>query len=832
MTSASTDRRMGLTSDKGMKAPVRAATTANIVLSGLQTVDGVVLASDDDVLVKNQTNPVENGIWMASTAAWTRRFDSNGTHDLVRGTIVLVTEGSQEGSFWEIVTDNPIYPGLTSISWALSLTASMAMFSFIQTGAGAVTRTALSKMRDIINAFDYGAVGDGSDNTTALQTGIDALTTGQTLVISAGTYLVTTMLTMTVENTHLLLEGGATINYDTANYSAIKITADKCSIRGGHQGGFVGVGGCASWDGTNAAPTYGVIWVTGDKVTISTRLYNIRRCGVWFKDVEDAKLEGCWLEGNYPTASWTGVETGHWNVLFDPSVSDSRGNFSMINCVSKTGVQGCMIANYGAGQVAQGVNIVGNIFESCWNHGVYTNFSNGAAITGNTFNRCQIPVVVSGDTNVISGNTMYTHESTLGDQRDIIGISVRDGSRNVVTGNTLKGTLGTLGVGANTVAIIVQDLIGVSNIDDNIISNNSIYCTDGLTVAIRLSGATKTCNRNVISGNTIYCEGKSGEGVIGVYGPNAYKAEINAITKAATGVFTTIAAHNLSVNDVILISLVTGMTQVNTIYKVASTPLATTFTCKNYLTGVTLDTSGFGGYVSGGYVKNVALLNSGNKVMGNVITVTSESYGIYGLYQRYMTCFGNSINYAFNGAGATDVVSVALFDCDNCSVVHNESQVDVTYGVNLTVFGMREYVVCANNYTAHNIDSVSRLLGAVWQPIESLTGSGLVLDQEYDSIPSIDCAVGSMWRNTSGSYNTTMYMKQTSVLTGWHAMASAPIDDTAAHLADKTNAINTLDKFNGKMVWDLTNTRMMRAMGSGATDTWKTLDNGVTVTPA
>lgn len=56
--------------------PVTAATTANITLSSLATaIDGVTLFAGDRVLVKNQTNTVENGIWIASASAWTRATD-------------------------------------------------------------------------------------------------------------------------------------------------------------------------------------------------------------------------------------------------------------------------------------------------------------------------------------------------------------------------------------------------------------------------------------------------------------------------------------------------------------------------------------------------------------------------------------------------------------------------------------------------------------------------------------------------------------------------------------------------------------------------------------
>ena len=51
------------------------ATTANITLSGTQTIDGVSVAADKRVLVKDQTNKVENGIYLCKDGAWSRATD-------------------------------------------------------------------------------------------------------------------------------------------------------------------------------------------------------------------------------------------------------------------------------------------------------------------------------------------------------------------------------------------------------------------------------------------------------------------------------------------------------------------------------------------------------------------------------------------------------------------------------------------------------------------------------------------------------------------------------------------------------------------------------------
>jgi hypothetical protein len=83
---------------------VRAATTANITLSGLQTVDGVQLNNGDRILVKNQTNTIQNGIWIAYDSAWARTPDFV-TYQGSLGAIVFIDEGSQADTGW-YCTDN------------------------------------------------------------------------------------------------------------------------------------------------------------------------------------------------------------------------------------------------------------------------------------------------------------------------------------------------------------------------------------------------------------------------------------------------------------------------------------------------------------------------------------------------------------------------------------------------------------------------------------------------------------------------------------------------------------------------------------------------------
>ena len=98
------------------KQPVVAATTANITLSGVQTIDTVSVVAGDRVLVKDQTAQADNGIYVAAVGAWSRSPDAD-TYDEMISALVFVESGGQAGGAFYC----PIQPGgtlgVTAITW-------------------------------------------------------------------------------------------------------------------------------------------------------------------------------------------------------------------------------------------------------------------------------------------------------------------------------------------------------------------------------------------------------------------------------------------------------------------------------------------------------------------------------------------------------------------------------------------------------------------------------------------------------------------------------------------------------------------------------------------
>ena len=156
-----------------VKGSVRAATTANITLSGAQTIDGVSVIAGDRVLVKDQSTASTNGIYVAAASTWSRATDADVDAEVHAGMFTFVEEGTANAdSGWVLTTNNPIVVGSTALAFA--------QFS----GAGQITAGAgLTKTGNTIDAVGT------ANRITVNANSIDIASTyvGQTSITTLGT---------------------------------------------------------------------------------------------------------------------------------------------------------------------------------------------------------------------------------------------------------------------------------------------------------------------------------------------------------------------------------------------------------------------------------------------------------------------------------------------------------------------------------------------------------------------------------------------------------------------------------------------------------------------
>lgn len=105
-----------------VKASVKAATTTTITLAGTQVIDGVSLAEGDRVLVKDQTNKAQNGIYIVQASTWTRAPDADNTPsgEVTSGMFTFIEQGTiNNDSGFVLTTPDPITLGTTELDFTL-----------------------------------------------------------------------------------------------------------------------------------------------------------------------------------------------------------------------------------------------------------------------------------------------------------------------------------------------------------------------------------------------------------------------------------------------------------------------------------------------------------------------------------------------------------------------------------------------------------------------------------------------------------------------------------------------------------------------------------------
>lgn len=401
------------------------------------------------------------------------------------------------------------------------------------TATGSATpRQLQDRFADVVNVKDYGAKGDGvTDDTATIQAAITAGAGKRIIIHGGGNYLFST-LSIAATRTELCIEEGAILTTSTAGSvangtSAITVSAANVTISGSGK-----IVSPATFDGSNAAPSAAVIKVTADGFTASgITLENVPRNGIWFNDATGGIVEGVRIVGGYPYASYSDASTtGHTGIMYDPPAkSPLSGSLVVTGSRIESCIQGILAANYASGTM-EGVTIVGNSFNRCWDHGVYMTIGQGFAISGNTFLSCRRPIVADGNGGTVVGNSLFASET--GQTNYEQQISVRGASDTVIADNVVHGLAAAIlvdGIGSQVTirrnairgnvirrtgaAVTVgnaPDYIRLGNIattvDDNLVEGNLLSGTDmeANTGGIRITANTGTTgNRNIVRENTI-----------------------------------------------------------------------------------------------------------------------------------------------------------------------------------------------------------------------------------------------------------------------------------------------------------------------------------------
>ncbi len=246
------------------KNSVRIASTGNLTLSGLQTIDGITTFAGDRILVKDQTTPSQNGIYVISSGAWVRSIDADANVEVTSGLYTYVEQGTiNGGSGWVLTTIDPITVGTTFLSFTQfnglgQITAGNGLSKTGNTlNVGTVSASRIVINADTIDLASTGITAGTYNNLTIDAYGratsgsnVSYLTANQTITLSGDiSGSGTTSITTTLANSGVI---AGTYNGITVNAKGIVTNAVNQGYLTTNQ--TITISGDATGSGTTSIP--------------------------------------------------------------------------------------------------------------------------------------------------------------------------------------------------------------------------------------------------------------------------------------------------------------------------------------------------------------------------------------------------------------------------------------------------------------------------------------------------------------------------------------------------------------------------------------------------
>jgi hypothetical protein len=486
------------------KASVVAGTTANITLSGTQTVDGVVLVAADRVLVKNQTDPAENGIYLCAAGAWTRTTDMD-TWAEVPGAYVFIEGGTTLADTGWVCTSNAGGTiGTTAITWAqfsssgsytagtgLTLTGSAFSVNASQTQITAVGTVTAGVWQGTAIGASY--VDTLNQNTTGYAATVSGAAQGNITSVGTLTALAVTG-NITSGNVQGTLLSGTTVSVTGvitgASVVGGVITGTSSSVTGIVTGasvvGGVITGSSASVTGivTGASVVGGVITGTSSSVT-----------GI----VTGASVVGGVITGS--SASVTGIVTGAsvvGGVITGTTVS-TTGTVTGGNLDTAGAITGASSSVTG---IVTGASVVG---------GVITGTS--ASVTGN----------ITGSYILGNGSQLTGIAASSYGNANVAANLAAFGSNPIsTTGNITAGNISATGI-AGTLSTASQPNITSVGTLTSVVTSGAVVINDS-RIQRTIATTTSTSADQTISSITINADPNFGNSVAVRYLIKGYTA--------------------------------------------------------------------------------------------------------------------------------------------------------------------------------------------------------------------------------------------------------------------------------------------------------------------
>lgn len=455
----------------GPKAACQVATTVNISLTGLQTIDGYTTLSGDRVLVKNQSNSAQNGIYLASASAWTRSSDMDVWSE-VSGAYTVILNGGQADTGWVCTASTTGTIGTTAMPWVqfsgsatyyagTGLTLASNTFSITNTGVSASTYGSSSQTVTI-------AVNAQGQITSA---------SAQNIAIAANQITSGTIDTARISGSYTGITGVGTITAGTWNGSTIGVPYGGTGAT--TLTGYVYGNGTGAMTASTTIPTTSLSGTITNAQLANSTISGVALGGNLFSLTIGSNLSGTSYNGSsavtitntapmvYPASGIPNSTGSAWGTSYS-----TTGSGTVLALATGATLNNPLISNYEDRTATSAPSYVeGRTWYDSTNHAlsIYNDVTNNIVHLGE---EVQLKVINNTGSSIPNGSPVYITSTSSGQTYPNIALAKADtittsnviGLTNGAIENGAAGYVTTIGLlnPANTGAFSVGDVLYLS----------------------------------------------------------------------------------------------------------------------------------------------------------------------------------------------------------------------------------------------------------------------------------------------------------------------------------------------------------------------------------
>ena len=669
----------------GPKAACQVATTANITLSGLQTIDGYTTVAGDRVLVKNQTSSANNGIYIASSGSWSRSADMDVWSEVPGAYTVILNGSANIDTGWVCTATTLGTINVTAMPWV--------QFSNVNTYTAGTGLTLASNQFSITNTgVTAGTYGSASQSLTAIVNAQGQLTslTAQNIALNANQITSGTIASSLISGSYTGITGVGTLTAGTWNASTIGVayggtgaTTLTGYVKGSGTSALTALSTIPNTDitglGTMSTQNANAVSITGGSATLTT-LITSGLTGYLYGNNGSAvtastTIPTSALSGNFVSTFSAGT-TG-----FTPS-SNTAGVITLAGTLN--------VANGGSGvTTSSGANSIvlrdanGNITTNCLFESYVSQAASGTTITLTASTAQNYQITGSG------GQTIKLPDATTLPNGATFTFNNNQSSGTITVVNNSSTTVATIQSGGYTTVVLLSNSTAAGSWDrhDSTPSNVS-WSTNTLDYPGSITSATW-------NGSTIaYNRGGTGQSSAFVVGGIVYGSTTSALAVTAAGTTGQFLQSNGSsaptwatptsyatVTD----DTTTNATRYPLFANQTSGNLTTEYTSStkyqfNPSTGTLSATIFSGSGASLTSIPNSALTNSSITVGSTAISLGGSATTIAGLTSVTSTTFVGALTGNASSATTATTATTAT-NATNIAITDNTSSVSTYYPV-------------------------------------------------------------------------------------------------------------------------------------------------------